>query len=191
MRVQCRDPGPRGSPQPPWGRPSGRGLAVPLLPGQLCRALRQPSGGGAEGWARGPGFDSGELPARSLPRPLLSLLFAPPGPGHFCPSLLSVFLFPTFHVTSPSSLCTLPSSYPSYSPPLVFFSATCPHTLPRPFPFLPLLSICFLLSLPQPRAASPFCPLVSVTIGWLACKYISELYSASPHLLPAPPPISF
>lgn len=164
-------------------RPSGAPPPRPALPGSAAALGRRGCGMGRRTGLRQPGA------ARTVSAPSFpSLLFAPPGRGHFCSSLLSVFLFSAFHLTSLSSLCALPASYPSYSPPPVFFSSTCRRSLPRPFPFLLLLSICFLWSLPQPMAASPFCPLISLSVilCWLSCENVSELYSACPHLLPAP-----
>lgn len=177
MRLERREPGPRGSPRPPWALPWGRGQAVPLLPGQLRGTWRQPSGCGGLWMGRRTGLPLlRELPSRSLPCPLPFLLFAPWVPGHSCPSLLPVFLFPTFLLTSlATSLCALPSSH-SILIALLLFVSLPPALTFFPAPFLS--SAFYLLVVPSTTHGG-----LSVT-GSPANTF---LYSPCPHLPPLPP----
>lgn len=63
LRLQGPNPGPPRAPQPRCARPSGRGGAVPLLPGQLCRALR---GGPEDKTLRAGGRPRGLCPVPSF-----------------------------------------------------------------------------------------------------------------------------
>ena len=113
--------------------------------------------------------------ALSPPFPALRALGARPLLSLTSPSL------PLPHISSHLSrhLIMRPPlfSFHLNSTPLVCFSTTCPHFLPRPFPFL-----CFLF------ACGPFHNPWRSLCHWLPCKYIS-LFPLSPSS--APPPVSF